>query len=474
MSMGRKRERQEVLFVEVESLVRPEGQVFYARLNELLERHGFDAFVEGVVDRTAVFADVMGRPSIAPGVYFRMMMVGYFEGIRSERGIAWRCADSLGIREFLGYELTERTPDHSTLSGLRRRLPEGVHREVFDWVLGVARSEGVLRGRTVAVDSTTLEANASMKKIVHRVDGVSYEKYVRKLASEDKGEEASRSDARRMDRKRKGRTTSNKDWASPADPEARIARMKDGTTKLAYKAEHAVDIESTLVVAAEIHQADQGDTQTISKTVDEAEATVRRAGIDDGLKEVIADCGYQSDEVLVDLQDKGLRTYVAERTGAPQRNWKSVASRVGDDEMNRRRAATRMNRKRGRRPKGRRHQKARAIVERSFAHSCRTGALRHVTVRGTGNVQKRYLGHLAGLNLGVLMRALSGTGTPRSLQGRLTALLSALLVAIMTFTRRASASFRRQRAPLRQRLKSASCGHVAPPHWPNPRFSTAS
>src|SRR5712691_10937140 len=167
MSMGsREGGDQSPLWVRTSELARGEGHIFYRRLNELLGRHGFDAFVEKRVFESGVFAEGVGRPSIPPGVYFRMMFAGFFEGLSSERAIAWKCADSFSLREFLGYGLTETTPDHSTLSGLRRRIPEALHREVFDWVLKVAAEEGLLKGRKVAIDATTLEANAAMRTIV--------------------------------------------------------------------------------------------------------------------------------------------------------------------------------------------------------------------------------------------------------------------------------------------------------------------
>src|SRR5450756_2440124 len=201
MAMGRWRsERQGTLFIEAERLARPEGRTFYSALNEILSGHGFDRFCEEKVAAAKVFDKELGRPSIPPGVYFRMLLVGYFEGVASERGIAWRCADSLSLREFLGYELTETTPDHSTLSGLRRKLGLPLHRAVFDWVLDVAAREGILKGRRVAVDSTMLQANASMKTIVRRCDGVSYRKYLEKLAKAEGIANPTNQDLQRLDR----------------------------------------------------------------------------------------------------------------------------------------------------------------------------------------------------------------------------------------------------------------------------------
>lgn len=429
MAMGRRRtERQEALFVEAEELPRAEGRTFYTALNELLSGHDFDRFCEARVSAEKVFDETIGRPSIPPGVYFRMLLVGYFEGISSERGIAWRCADSLSLREFLGYDLTERTPDHSTLSGLRRKLDLVLHREIFEWVLGVAREEGILKGRRVAVDSTTLQANASMKKsLVRRCDGSSYQKYLKKLAKAEGIEEPTKEDLQRLDRGRKGKKLSNKSWKSSTDGQARIAKMKDGTTRLAYKAENAVDLQSGVIVAAEVHGADQGDTATMPKTLVEADEAVMKAGILGGITDVVGDRGYHADAVVDRLQALGYRTCIAER---PQtRNWKAVTRRVGHETMRRLRRAYRRNRRRLKSAAGRQLQKLRAeYPERSFAHLCVTGGLRRVFVRGRKNVQKRLQLHAAAANLGIVMRKILGAGTPRSLQGRLAALLALISI----------------------------------------------
>jgi len=359
-----------------------------------------------------------------------MLLVGYFEGLSSERGIAWRCADSLSLREFLGYELTERTPDHSTLSGLRRKLNVPLHREIFEWILGVAREEGILKGRRVALDATTLQANASMKKsLVRRCDGSSYQKYLKKLAKAEGIEEPTKEDLQRLDRGRKGKKLSNKSWKSSTDSEARITKMKDGTTRLAYKAENAVDLPSGVIVAAEVHGADQGDPATLPRTLQQADETLMQVGIEGGIQDIVADRGYHADAVVDRLQTLGYRTCIAER---PQkRNWKAVARRVGHETMRRLRRAFRRNRRRLRSAAGRQLQKLRAeYPERSFAHLCVTGGLRRVYVRGRENVQKRLQLHAAAANLGIVMRKILGAGTPRGLQGRLAALV-ALFFALM-------------------------------------------
>ena len=428
MSMGsREGGEQPPLWVSTSELARGEGHVFYRRLNELLGRHGLDGFVEGLVEEKRIFAETLGRPSIPPGTYMRMMFVGFFEGLSSERAIAWKCADSLSLREFLGYGLTEATPDHSTLSGLRRKFPEEVHREVFDWVLKVAQEEGLLKGRKVAIDATTLEANAAMRTIVRRADGASYQKYLKKLAKAEGIKDPTPEDLGRMDRKRKGKKVSNKEWKSSSDPDARITKMKDGTTHLAYKAEHAVDLVSGVIVAAEIHPADSGDTTTLPQTLTRAEAAVERANPEGGIQEVVADRGYHSGELLADLHQRGYNTCIPERRQKRRRNWKRLSREVGEQEARRRQRAFYLNRRRVKGAVGKRLLRKRGeTVERSFAHICQTGGMRRVHLRGRTNILKRYQVHVAAANLGIVLRSLIGLGTPRGFQGRRALLAHAL------------------------------------------------
>jgi transposase len=234
-------------------------------LNEILDKHHFDRKVEALC-RKFYKKSLYGRPSIAPGVYFRSLLIGYFEGLDSERAIAWRAADSLSLRRFLGYALDEETPDHSTISRTRRLYWVETHKAVFRWVLGLLAGEGLLDGKTIAIDATTLEANAAMKSIMRRQDGQSYTDYLTDLAKAAGIENPTREQLARLDRKRK-KKGSNQEWTSPADPDARITRMKDGRTHLAHKAEHAVDLESGALLAVTLPPADAGDTSTLEKTV---------------------------------------------------------------------------------------------------------------------------------------------------------------------------------------------------------------
>src|ERR1035438_4810987 len=273
MSMGTRqhRQRQEDLWITHNELAQGPAHPFYQRLNELLDSEKFDEFVEK--ECVVFYAANNGRPSLAPGMYFRLLLLGYFEGIDSERGIAWRAADSLGLRRFLGIGLDESTPDHSTISRTRRLIDVDTHRKVFFWVLGLLADRGLLKGKRIGIDATTLEANAALRSIVRRDNGESYEEFLKGLAKESGIETPTREDLARVDRKRK-KKGSNRDWVNPHDRDARITKMKDGRTHLAHKAEHAVDMETGAVVAVTLQEAHQGDTTTVKETLAEAGETV--------------------------------------------------------------------------------------------------------------------------------------------------------------------------------------------------------
>ena len=269
MAIGKRRKgRQQELFVAA-SEIRVLGNPFYRALDKLLEEHGFDDFAEETCRE--FYAEKRGRPSIPPGVYFRMLMVGYLEGIGSERGIAWRCADSISLREFLGYGLAKNPPEHSSLSKTRKRLSVEAHAAVFSRVLELLGASGLLSGKTLGVDATTLEANAAMRSIVRRDDGRGYEEWLEQVAQASGIETPTRQDLAKLDRKRP-KKGSNKDWVHPHDPEARITKMKDGRTHLAHKFEQAVDMETGAVVAVTVQTMDGGDTASLPNTLDEAGA----------------------------------------------------------------------------------------------------------------------------------------------------------------------------------------------------------
>lgn len=432
--MGRRqdREKQEGLWVAYTEVASSPGHPFYERLNGVLESEGFDGFVE---KRCAKFyAAELGRPSLTPGIYFRSLLIGYFEGIGSERGIAWRVADSLALRRFLGIGLEESTPDHSTLSRTRRLLDLETHAEVFGWVLGLLAERGLIVGKRVAIDATTLEANAAMRGIVRRDTGVSYDEFLTDLAKASGIATPTREDLARMDRKRK-KKGSNKEWKSPVDEDARIAKMKDGRTHLAHKAEHAVDLDTGAVIALTLHAADRGDTSTLDGTLIEAGMAI--AGLVQrevrlhpeqkpkvnlqGLEELVADKGYHSGAVLKRVKSYQVRSYIAQKQQRGKRNWQGK----GEEQQ-----AVYANRRRVRGEYGKSMLRRRGeLVERSFAHCYETGGLRRCQLRGRENILKRELVHVAAFNLSLAMRQiLAGPGTPRELRNRAKALIVRFLI----------------------------------------------
>jgi transposase len=430
MALGRRNdERQGELWVATPELPSSPGHVFYEKLNGLLAEAEFDAWVE---KQCEPFYAKSGRPGIPPGVYFRMLLVGYFEGIGSQRGIAWRCSDSLSLREFLGIAMTEESPDHSSLSVIRERLPHETHNAVFLWVLKLAREKGVLNGKTLGVDSTTLEANAAMKSIVRRDNGEDWRAYVTGLMREagklGPDEKPSFDELKRFDKSRKDKKVSNADWESSSDPDSRIAKMKDGTTHLAYKAEHAVDLETEMIVAAEIYYADEGDMHTLEDTVQMAQANLQESGSDVEVRDVVADKGYHAAETLETFaEETPYRTYI------PEPQLPAGRTHTWTDKPQEQRDAVYANRRRTRGKRGKQLQRKRSeFVERTFAHVCETGGARRTWLQGIGKVCKRYLMAAVAHNLGRLMRELFGMGTPRGLQGfvdDLEALLRAPYVA---------------------------------------------
>jgi len=396
---------------------------FLSALEQLLEESRFDEFVEGRCQR--FYAEKRGRPSLAPGMYFRLLLIGYFEGIDSERGMAWRASDSLALRRFLRVGLEESPPDHSTISRTRRLIDVETHREVFTWVLGVLAEKGLLQGQTLGIDATTLEANAALRTIVRRDTGEGCQEFLKRLAQASGIATPTREQLARLDRKR-AHKGSNEEWEHPHDPDARIAKMKDGRTHLAHKVEHAVDFSSGAVVAVTVQPADAGDTATGRETVCEAgEQIATVAGGEkgeavnpQGPKEVVLDKGYHSNEMLVDLADWQVRSYCSEPERG-QRRWEGKKEEQ---------AAVYANRRRIRGERGKRLLRQRGEkLERSFAHLYETGGMRRVHLRRHPNILKRLLVHVAAFNLGLVMRQLLGRGTPRGLQGCRLDLLLALL-----------------------------------------------
>jgi transposase len=422
MALGRQGERQSDLMLSWAELPRSPGHAFYDRLQAVLIEAGFDGFAEA---RCApYYASKRGRPSLPPGRYFRMHLVGYFEGIDSERGLEWRCSDSLSLREFLRLGTTEPVPDHSWLSKTRSRLPLEAHETVFTWVLQRLAEHGLIKGDRIGVDASTMEANAALRAIVRRETGEGYREMLTQLAKESGIATPTAEDLIRLDRQRKGKRLSNQDWTSPTDPEARIAKLKDGRTHLAYKPEHAVDLETGAIVAAKIHAADRGDTATLPETLKVAEAnlaTVEAAPTAEEPTELVADKGYHSRDGLKGLEDGPWKSRIAEKKQPDVSRWH------GDEEARR---AVYNNRARLRSGVAREAFRLRAeLVERSFALTLDRGGMRRAWLRGGENLQKRYLVHVAGYNLGLIMRLLVGAGTPRGLLAGASAYLLALATA---------------------------------------------
>ncbi len=430
MAMGTrgKRRRQEELFYAAETAEAP-GHPFYKRLNETLDAAGFDGFCEERCRR--FYHDRLGRPSLAPGVYFRLQLIGFFEGVDSERGIAWRVADSLSLRGFLGYGLDEATPDHVTISRTRRLLDAETHQAVFRWVLERLAGAGLLKGKTIGVDATTLEANAAMRSIVRRATGESYREYLKKLAAAD-GEASDPAALRRKDRKRTKKRVSNKEWVNRHDREAEIAKMKDGRTRLAYKAEQAVDLDTGAIVASTAHAGATGDTTSIQQTLPAAGEAVAEQIVtapqvnEAGIEEVVADKGYHSGATLAKLDEWSVRSYVSEPARG-RRKWRGKRKQQAATYANRRRVRG----KRGKELLRRRGEK----LERPFAHQFETGAMRRLHVRGLDEVRKKLLLQAAACNLALLLRTKHGAGSPRGLAEAAQALCTAIWALLVAWNR---------------------------------------
>ncbi len=405
MAMGkREREQQGGLWLATTRLAQSPGHPFYERLNALLGAADFDTRAEELCQ--PFYAEGTGRPSVPPGVYFRMLLIGYFEGIDSERGIAWRCSDSLALRSFLGIALDESTPNHSSLCRTRQRLTVEVHQTIFQMVLEILEKHGLLKGKTIGIDATTLEANAALRSIVRRDDGMGYDDFLTKLAGEAGIEEPTRTDLVKIDRKRP-KKGSNKDWKHPHDPDAQITKMKDGRTHLAHKSEHAVDMDSGAILAATLHGGAAGDTQTLSITMEAA--CEQSLALGKAMpEEWVTDKGYHCNETMELMEELGQRSYISEPDRG-RRKWKDKETA---------RKGTYANRRRIKGRRGRRLMRLRGeLVERPFAHCLETGGMRRTWLRGRENILKRYLVHIAAFNLGIVMRKMFGAGTPRGLAG---------------------------------------------------------
>jgi transposase len=421
MALGKRKDVAQPLFISTVDLPGVKANPFYDAVNKVLSAHHFDGFVEPLCAK--FYKDKVGRPGLAPGIYFRCLLVGYFEGLDSERGIAWRCADSKSLGLFLGYALDESTPDHSTISRTRRLIDLETHQEVFAYVLKILANHDLIEGKTIGVDSTTLEANAALRSIVRRDSGQGYQDFLTELAKQSGVETPTREDLAKLDRKRKNKG-SNDDWQNPHDPDARITKMKDGTTHLAHKAEHAVDMDSGVILAVSVCDAVVGDTKTICDTINQASENLRAIKDDQRVSdkisdawasEAVADKGYHSNDTMRDLRQMQLRTYISEPDRG-RRNWADHATEEDTIKALDARDATYANRRRIKGKRGRALMRKRGeLLERSFAHNYETGAMRRLHLRKRENIAKRVLIHTAGFNLGLLMRVKYGLLKPRRL-----------------------------------------------------------
>jgi transposase len=450
MAMGkRKKHQQPPLFVSALHLPQGASHPFYAKLNEVLAGWKFDEFVEGLCAK--FYHDAMGRPGLEPGKYFRLLLLGYFEGIDSERGIAWRCADSMSVRSFIGYALDEASTDHSTISRTRRLIDLETHQQVFQWVLKVLADYDLIQGKTVGIDATTLEANAAMRSIVRKDTKQNYQEFLTGLAKASGIETPTREDLVKIDKKRKNKA-SNDDWENPHDPDAKIAKMKDGRTHLAHKAEHAVDMGEGAhgaVLAVTLQGADLGDTTTVIETI--TAATENLAAVADDARveekldaswmgEVVADKGYHSNGLLSDLDEMNIRSYVSEPDRG-RRDWTEVPPEVKETVY--------ANRRRIKGQRGKRLMRKRGeLIERSFAHGYETGGMRRTHLRHHENIIKRLLVHVGGFNLSLVMRKLIGMGKPRRLQGSFASILGVVWAAwnaLAAIARNLASSARKER-----------------------------
>jgi len=417
---NRKQSQQPAMWVDARAIPTPPAHPFYTQLNAILDKHRFDEYVDQLA--APYYAD-HGRPSIPVGNYFRMNFIGYFENLPSQRAIAWRVADSLSLRRFLALDLTDDTPDHSSLTVIRKRLPLEIHQQVFQFVLTILAREGALKGKVLGLDATTVEANAALRELVRKDTGERYYAYVKRLA-EEAGEPSQKfDDLVRFDRKRKGKKLSNEEWEHPHDPDARVGRDKHGATDMLYKLEKTDDLETGAILSVTVATADTGDTASQAATLDAAAENLT-AVLSDGasremifpdhaeyaeevvLQEVVKDKGYHSDGVLEELDARGMTSYVCVPRSV-KRDWTGKEIEQARYEVNRMRVESErgkeLSRKRG------------EISERGFAHLCDVGGTRRTWLRGVVDNLKKALGAACGFNLGLLIRRALGAGKPKEL-----------------------------------------------------------
>lgn len=410
---------QSEFWVATHQLPQTPKATFYARLDETLESFGFAEKVRALC-APAYKQNRAGRPGIDPVVYLKMIMIGFFEDLPSERAIAARCADSMSIRAFLNYSLEEKTPDHSTFTVIRQRLGLEIYQEIFTLTVQALREHGLLRGKNLGIDSSVIEANASLRALVHRNTEEQYWDYVKRLAAENGIDPNDSNAVRRFDRQRPGKG-SNQEWQNPHDPDAKIGRTKDGATDMIYKPETVVDLDTGAIVHAEVHPADQADHKEMATRLLEAQQTINQASGEEldtlTVKSVTADKGYYVVSELQVLQQEGIRTVICDSI-----NNRRVGKLEAEEQRVVRGAKRSVRSKSGKELLRRRGMH----IERGFAHMLDAGGMRQTTLRGWENLNKRFKLAAAFYNLSQLMRKLFGFGTPKQLAAALNGAAKAL------------------------------------------------
>lgn len=381
---------------------------FYSKLDETLESFEFGAKVRAICV-PAYKQTGTGRPGIDPVVYLKMIMVGFFEDLPSERAIAARCADSMSIRAFLHYELDEKTPDHSSFTIIRQRLGLDIYERIFTLTLQALREHGLLRGKNLGIDSSVIEANASLRALVHRNTEEQYWDYVKRLAAENGIDPADTAAVRKFDRHRPGKG-SNQEWMNPYDPDAKIGRTKDGATDMIYKPEAVVDLDTGAIVQAQVHSGEQADHKEMATRVLEAQQNINEAAGEKldtlTVHTVTSDKGYYAVNELQALQQEDIRTVIAD----------PIDNRRLDKLEPAQKQAVRAARRSVKSKSGKALLRRRGMhIERSFAHILDCGGMRRTTLRGWENLNKRFKLAAAIYNLSQLMRKLFGIGTPKQL-----------------------------------------------------------
>src|SRR5208283_1218460 len=404
----KKKAAQPEFWIAADQVVSPAQSGFYTKLEQTLETFDFAAKVRELC-APAYDKSGVGRPGIDPVVYLKMIMVGFFEDLPSERAIAARCADSMSIRAFLKYELNEKTPEHSSFTVIRQRLGLEIYERIFTLTLQALREHGLLRGKNLGIDSSVIEANASLRALVHRNTEEQYWDYVKRLAAESGIDPEDTAAVRKFDRHRPGKG-SNQEWVNPYDPDAKIGRTKDGATDMIYKPEAVVDLDTGAIVQAQVHPGDQADHKEMATRVLEAQQNINEAAGDKldtlTVNSVTSDKGYYAVNELQALQLEDIRTVIAD----PIDNRR--LDKLEPDEKKAVQAARRSTKS----TSGKDLLRRRGMhIERSFAHILDCGGMRRTTLRGWENLNKRFKLAAAIYNLSQLMRKLFGFGTPKQL-----------------------------------------------------------